>query len=82
MEIHKETILISEIHAKEMENKVILIIVLSNGKVLAYENLNSFPDCKKQRFRFKIIQNYVLRKHMTVVEQGHTQSIIHSTEEN
>ena len=39
MEIHKEAIFITELHCKQMENRVVLVLVLSNGRVLAYESL-------------------------------------------
>ena len=62
MEIHKQEVSIVEIHAKQMESKLLLIIVLSNRRIIAYENLSNFTDIKNQRFRFKIIQSQVLRK--------------------
>ena len=62
MEIHKQEVSIVEIHAKQMESKLLLIIVLSNRRIIAYENLSNFPDIKNQKFRFKIIQSQVLRK--------------------
>jgi hypothetical protein len=46
---------VKDIHARMMEKKVILIIVLSNKRVIAYEGLNDFKGNKKERFRFKII---------------------------
>jgi hypothetical protein len=36
MEIHKEQIYVRELHAKQMESGIILILILSNQKIIAY----------------------------------------------
>jgi len=55
MELHKEQVQVKDIHARLMDKKVILFMVLSNNRVIAYEGLNDFKGSKKERFRFKII---------------------------
>jgi hypothetical protein len=57
MEIHKEPVCIAEVHAKQMDRRLVLVVVLSNGKVIVYENLQFFPGQEKQKFRFKIVQS-------------------------
>ena len=42
MEIHKELVRVAEVIVRRMETKIILIIILSNGKVMAYENMEQF----------------------------------------
>lgn len=56
-EIHKELMHVKETVLKQIDNKVILLLRLSNNKIIAYENLNSFPNVKQEKFRFKIIQS-------------------------
>ena len=53
MEIHKEPVQVRDVHARLMENKLLLVIVLTNGKVLAYESMKEFKG--SERFRFKLI---------------------------
>ncbi len=55
MELHKEQVQVKDIHARMMDKKVILLMILSNNRVIAYEGLNDFKGSKKERFRFKII---------------------------
>ncbi len=55
MELHKEQVQVKDIHARMMDRKVILFMVLSSNRVIAYEGLNDFKGIKKERFRFKII---------------------------
>lgn len=50
---------------KQIEDKIILIIMLSNGKILAYEGINGFTNQKKEKFRFKIIKSQTLKKEIT-----------------
>ncbi len=57
MEIHKEQVQVREIHARMMDRKLILVMVLTNDRVIAYENLNEFKGCAKEKFRFKLIQS-------------------------
>jgi hypothetical protein len=39
MEIHKEHVQVVEVLARRMEHKIIMIIVLSNGRVMIYQNM-------------------------------------------
>ena len=70
MELQKEHAKIVEVTAKLMERKVILIMVLSNRKVLVYEGLNEFTNSKNERFRFKIVQSQALRKYVGASNDG------------
>lgn len=70
MELQKEHAKIVEVTAKLMERKIILIMVLSNRKVLVYEGLNEFTNSKNERFRFKIVQSQALRKYVGASNDG------------
>jgi|LauGreDrversion4_2_1035121.scaffolds.fasta_scaffold1254062_1 hypothetical protein len=38
-EIHKEQVSIVEVHCKQMETKIVMVIVISNGRVIVYEEM-------------------------------------------
>ncbi|CDW71891.1 UNKNOWN [Stylonychia lemnae] len=61
-EIHKEYKYVTEVVLKQIESRIILVMTLSNGMIIAYENLMNFPDIKKEKFRFKLIEAQNLRK--------------------
>ena len=62
-EINKEQMYVKELHIKQFsQNHVVLVLSLSNGKILVYENIETFQNIKKERFRFKLVQSQVLRK--------------------
>ncbi len=56
---------INELHFKQLEQKTALIMSMSNGKILAYESIESFPSLRKEKFRFKIIQSQNLMRKIT-----------------
>jgi len=64
VELSKHPISIVEVHAKVMETKLLLVLVLTNHRIIVYEGLTDFPDYKTQAFRFKIVQNQVLRRRL------------------
>lgn len=62
-EIHKEHIWVKELEIRQLEHKIVMIVVISDGRVFAYENIDRFPERAREKFRFKIIERQVLRKH-------------------
>ena len=37
--------------------KAILLLRLSNDKIMVYENLNGYKEAKREKFRFKLVQS-------------------------
>eukprot|EP00347_Sterkiella_histriomuscorum_P002524 403367821 len=60
-EIHKEQIYVKEVVLKQIEDKIVLVMTLSSGMIICYENLNSFPNVRSEKFRFKLFQAQNLR---------------------
>lgn len=56
-EIHKQTVTVREVCCKMMETKLVLVLILSNSKVLVYECLHGFKNQLKEKFRFKLVQS-------------------------
>lgn len=61
-EIHRLSIRVREISIKQMENKVAMVLVLNDNRVIVYEGYDGFKEQGKERFRFKLVQSQVLRK--------------------
>lgn len=54
-EIHKLQVQVREFTLKLLETKVILILLLTDNKVVVYEGMAGFKHQDKERFRFKLV---------------------------
>ena len=42
MEIQKEQVKVNEIEIVQMDKQLVMVVIMSNGKVLAYKNIREF----------------------------------------
>ncbi len=78
-EIHKEQVYIRELEIRQLERKLALVMVISDGRVLIYEGIERFSERERELFRFKIIERQVLRRPYEGSAEETSQSLIKLT---
>ncbi len=53
---------IRELEIRQLERKLALVMVISDGRVLIYEGIERFSERERELFRLKIIERQVLRR--------------------
>jgi hypothetical protein len=51
-----------------MGAQLVMVAVMSNGRVYAYQNIVGFPLSEKERFRFKVVESQAMRKNVGLHE--------------